>query len=85
MFHRWVTQYSDRELTQKFLYETRKVARGKYKSIAFDTQAMGSVSKPLGSGSFGKVYAATYRDQRVAVKEMAFHKPSRVKMFNIEV
>lgn len=84
MFHRWVARLTDEELTQTFLYATDVAAEEKYGEIMFDKR--GHERAPaLGSGTFGEVYAATYHDQRVAVKEMAISKPSRVKMFNSEV
>jgi len=84
MFHRWVARLTDKDLTKEFLYAEEKEAKEKYGEIMFDKR--GHERAPaLGSGTFGEVYAATYHDQRVAVKEMAISKPSRVKMFNSEV
>lgn len=84
MFHRWVARLTDEELTQELTQEKERAAKLKYGKIVFDMRGQ-QRAKALGSGSFGKVFAATVRGERVAVKEMAILKPSRVKMFNSEV
>jgi calcium-dependent protein kinase len=73
MFHIWATPKTDEQMKTPYLYPIPD----EYAQIKF--------GKKLGSGHFGKVFAAIYKGEPVAVKKMKIRKQKEVELFNLEV
>lgn len=84
MFHLWSDRLLDEDFYKRYLYATEDEASIKYDSIVF-AKRDNNRARPLGSGSFGKVFSATYNGLPVAVKEMKIKSKGNIEMFNREV
>ena len=82
MFHLYAKSVAEEKMQNKYLYATADDAKKKYATIKFINR-----DEPLGSGHFGKVFAAKYVNKDVAVKEMSLTPKYAVMllMFNREV
>lgn len=73
MFHIWATPKTDKQIKTPYLYPIPD----EYAQIKF--------GEKLGSGHYGKVFAAIYKGESVAVKKMQIRKQKDVESFNLEV